>query len=111
MSIIRPFAMGLVGAVFILFPWLFPAAAGAGGGMGKSPLDEPGVEAGAGHEHEDGKLFCVLSSGVCPLPTGETADESHLKAWKEMDDPNKDGWVTEEFHELAKKQLKKLGKL
>ncbi len=99
------------GAVFIIFMLFLPSFAWGGGGMEASPDGEPAIRAEAAHEHEGGKLFCVKSSGVCPLPTGETADESHLKAWKEMDDPNKDGWVTEEFHDQAKKQLKKLGKL
>lgn len=31
--------------------------------------------------------------------------------WAKIDDPSKDGWATEEFHEQAKKQLDRLAKL
>ncbi len=33
------------------------------------------------------------------------------RSWEQMDDPSADGWETEAFHQLAKKQLEKLGEL
>jgi hypothetical protein len=90
---------------------------------GKAPPEKPvavsdgkGLDAAPSDKSADKKKDDTPPVKIAPPPmTNSLIDSSKLlktqPAWSEIDDPSKDGWDSEAFHDRASKQLNKLGAL
>ena len=90
--------MLLLAAALAIGAWVYFARVGSTGTAG-SATDPGGGENSSSGGPDD------FSSNVTPLPI------QLGKSWEETDNPAADGWTTEAFHQDAKAQLKRLGKL
>ncbi len=54
---------------------------------------------------------CTTDGKPCLIAPDQPASSLFREGWKKTDNPDKDGWDTEVFNNIAGKQLKKIGKM